>query len=115
MNTVKNFTATNLWLNQIDVLEFVIKYVLNKAEGLNLNVFNMITGINKSKTSIKHISCACKCRFNGKNVVQINGGITINVDVGVKNNMYVKKIIFGILLHVIAKMENIAQVLWMIQ
>ena len=51
------------------MLEFVIKYVLNKAEGLNLNVFNMITRINKSKTSIKHISCACKCRFNGKNVV----------------------------------------------
>ena len=54
---------------KLDMLEFVIKYVLNKAEGLNLNVFNMITGINKSKTSIKHISCACKCRFNGKNVV----------------------------------------------
>ena len=42
-----------------------------------------------------------------KNVIQINGGIMINVYVSVKNVMYVKKIIFGILLHVVAKMENI--------
>ena len=49
-----------------------------------------------------------------KNVIQINGGIT-NVDVSVKNILYVKKIIFGILLHVVAKMVNIWLVLWMIQ
>ena len=42
-----------------------------------------------------------------KIVIQINGGIMINVDVSVKNVMYVKKIMFGILLHVIVKMENI--------
>ena len=35
-------------------------YVPNKTEYLNLNVFNMITGINKSKTLTKHISCKCK-------------------------------------------------------
>ena len=46
---------------------------------------------------------------------QITGGITINVDVRVRNNIYVKEIIFGILLHVIVNMENICQVLWMIQ
>ena len=39
-------------------------------------------------------------------VIQINGGITINVDVSVKNVMYVKKIILVILLHPIVKMEN---------
>ena len=33
-------------------------------------------------------------------VNQINGGITINVDVSVKNIIYVKKITFGILVHV---------------
>ena len=42
-----------------------------------------------------------------ENVTQINGGITINVDVSVENVIYVKNIIFGILLHVIVKMENI--------
>ena len=42
-----------------------------------------------------------------ENVIQINGGIMINVDVNVKNVMHVKKIMFRILLHVIANMENI--------
>ena len=50
-----------------------------------------------------------------ENVVQINGGIMINADVSGKNAIYVKKIIFGILLHVIVKMKNIYQVLSMIQ
>ena len=31
----------------------------------------------------------------------------MNVNVSVKNVMYVKKITFGILLHVVVKMENI--------
>ena len=38
--------------------------VLNKTADLNLSVFNMITGINGSKTLTKHISCECKCRFD---------------------------------------------------
>ena len=42
-----------------------------------------------------------------KNVIQINVGIMMNVDVSVKNVMYVKKIMFGILLNVVVKMENI--------
>ena len=42
-----------------------------------------------------------------QNVIHINGGITINVDVVVKNIIYVKKIIFGILLDVFVKTENI--------
>ena len=42
-----------------------------------------------------------------ENVNQINGGTTINVDVIVENAMFVKNIIFGILLHVLAKIKNI--------
>ena len=42
-----------------------------------------------------------------QNVIQISGGITIFVDVSVKNIIYVKKIMFGILLYVIVKMKNI--------
>ena len=42
-----------------------------------------------------------------ENVIQINGRITINVDVTVKNVMCVKKIIVGVLPHVVVKMENI--------
>ena len=48
-------------------------------------------------------------------VIQINGGITINADVNVENIMYMKKIIFGILVHVFVEIENIKQVLWIIQ
>ena len=40
--------------------------VPNKTEDLNLNVFNVITGINESKTLTRHISCDCKCIFDGK-------------------------------------------------
>ena len=42
-----------------------------------------------------------------ENVTQINDGIMINVDVSVKNIMDMKKIMFGIILRVIVKMENI--------
>ena len=57
----------------------------------------MITRINESKTLTKHISFEC--------------GIMINVDASAKTFMCVKKIIFGIPLHVLVKMENIYQVL----
>ena len=82
--------------------------VPNKTEDLNLSIFNMITGINESKTLTKHISCKRKCKFDEKKKAsQMNGGITINVDVSVKNIIYVKKIVFGILPHVIVKLEDI--------
>ena len=46
-----------------------------------------------------------------QNVIQINGGIMIKIDVRVKNIMYMKKTIFGILLHVAVKVEDIWQIL----
>ena len=58
----------------------------------------MIAGTDESKT--------LNVNLMKENVIQINGGITINVDWSVKHIMYVKKIIFGILLHVVVKMEN---------
>ena len=42
-----------------------------------------------------------------KNLIQINNGITVNVSMIVKNVIYGKKIIFEILQHAVAKMENI--------
>ena len=47
--------------------------------------------------------------------IQINGEIMLNVDVSVKNIMYGKNIMFGILLRVLVKMENVQQVLSMFQ
>ena len=87
----------------------------NKTEDLNLCVFNMVTGINESKTLTKDISCEYKCKFDGKNVIQINDETTTNVDRGVKKFVNMKKIKFEILLLIIAKKENIYEVLWMIQ
>ena len=87
----------------------------HKTEDLNTHVFNMIPGKNESKILTKDISCKCTCRFDEKNVIQINSGTSINVDVSIKNVVYVKKIILGILVHVVVKMENIWQVVWMIQ
>ena len=40
--------------------------VPNKTEDLNLSIFNMITGINLSKTLTKPISCEYKCKFDGR-------------------------------------------------
>ena len=39
--------------------------------------------------------------------IQIKSAIIINVNVSLKSIIYVKNIIFGILLHVVVKMENI--------
>ena len=67
----------------------------------------MITRIYESKTLTKHISVTVSVGLMVELVIHINGGIMLNVDVSVKYAMYVKKILFGILLHVIVKMENI--------
>ena len=40
------------------------------------------------------------------NVIQINGGTTLNVDVSVNNVIYVENIVFGILLYVVVKIEK---------
>ena len=75
MNTNKNLTTINLWLNYINVLEAVIilmTYVTyevcvpNKTEDLNLSAFNLLTGINESKTLTKHISCEYNYKCDGR-------------------------------------------------
>ena len=66
----------------------------------------MITRINESKSIRKHMSCKCKCKFDGKNVIEINNGIAVNVDMSVKSTIFVKNIIFGILLYVVAETKK---------
>ena len=41
----------------------------NKTEDLILSVFNIITGINESKTLTKYIPCEYKCNFDVKKAV----------------------------------------------
>ena len=70
-------------------------------------VFNMITGITKSKTLTKHISCKCKCKLNG---TKYNSNQWWNIDkcqCECKNIIYMRKNMFGILVHVFVKMKNI--------
>ena len=64
----------------------------------------MIAGINEAKTLTYHANV--NMDLIEENVIQINGGIMINFHVSVKNVVYVKKNIFGILLHQAVKMEN---------
>ena len=45
---------------------------------------NKKTGINKSDSLVKHISCDCRCRFGGKNKIQRKIGIMISVAVYIK-------------------------------
>ena len=67
--------------------------------------------INDSKTSTKYIyHMSVNVNLMVKNVIRIKNGRVINVGVSVKiwkNIMCAKNIIFGILLHVVAKMVNI--------
>ena len=92
--------------------------VRNKTKDLNLSVFNMITGINESKTLTKHVSCEFKCKFDGR---KCNSNPKWNNDKccceckNPKKHRVCIKIIFGILLHKVVKMINIWQVLLTIQ
>ena len=82
MNTIKDGVTIHSWLIQINVMEVVVYgriYVPNKTDDVNLNVFNLVTGINESKLLTKHISCECKYKFDGKKC-----GIMINVNVSAK-------------------------------
>ena len=57
-----NLDTYNGICNTLDDLSGRIS-VPNKAEHVNLN---MITRINETKTLTKHISCECKCIFDGR-------------------------------------------------
>ena len=67
----------------------------------------MITGINELKTLTKHISCKCKCRFDGRKCNSYQRWNNENCRCECKKHYVRKKIMIGILLLVIVKMENI--------
>ena len=58
--------------------------VPNKRWNLNLNVFNLRTRTNESSKLFDHISYKCKCKFDGKNVIQIKFGMVVNVNTRAK-------------------------------
>ena len=60
-----NLDSCNGSCNTLDVTSGRV-CVPNKTEEISLNVFDMITRINESKTLPKHISCKCKCKFDSR-------------------------------------------------
>ena len=81
--------------------------VPNKTEDLNLRLIKMVTRINELKTLAKNISCKCKCKYDGRKCNWIQYWSNSKCGWSVKIVIHVKKIKFGILLHVVVKMENI--------
>ena len=71
----------------------------------------MIAVVTEQKTLAKHIPCECKCKYDSKkcNSNQKWNNNKCWCKCKNKKSMCAKKIIFGILLHVAAKMINIQQ------
>ena len=67
----------------------------------------MITGKNESKILTKDISCEFISKFDGKKCTSDQGVKAINVEVSLKNIIYVKKITFGILLNLASIMDDL--------
>ena len=65
---------------------------------VNIMVSNMIKETNEWKTLTKNIPCEYKYKFDH---------ITVGASVKIKNIVCLKKIIFGIQLHVIVKIVNL--------
>ena len=59
----------------------------------------------KHKKSMYHANV--NLNLMAENVIHIKSELMINVYMSVKNMIYMKKIIFGILVHAVAKMVNI--------
>ena len=78
---------------------------------LKFKFSNIITGINESKSLTKHVSSKSECKFNGRkcnsNQKQNKNKcrLSANKQTNKQKNMCAKKIIFGILLHVLVKMN----------
>ena len=58
------------------------------------------------KSYLKAYHANVNVNLIAESVIQIRSGITINVNARAKNIIYVKKIIFKIMLHVVPKMIN---------
>ena len=83
----------------------LVEYVPNKKVDVNLKVFDMIKGINESKTLIEHISCEFRCEFDARECNSKQNATMISVTMSLKNQLnivYVNKIMPGILAYMLA-------------
>ena len=59
--------------------------VPNKTENVDVKVFNMITGINETKTFTKNVSCDWNYKFDSKkNVIKTINGMEISANISAK-------------------------------
>ena len=74
MNSAKSFTTIHFAVklfrpvgscNTLNDLSNKV-CIPNETEDLHLSVFNIVIGINESKTLTNHISFECKCKFHGR-------------------------------------------------
>ena len=84
-------------------------------EDINLSMFNMITGINESKTFAKYISRKCKCKFDERKRNSDQWWNNDKCRCECKKHHLHQKDISGILVHAVVKIATIQQVLWLIQ
>ena len=81
-----------------------------------LNVFNMITWINESKTLMELISCTVDVNLMLQNVIQSRNRIPISVNMKCKktpkNILYAKRIMLRILAYVLARVTNIVTLIF---
>ena len=81
--------------------------VPKETKDINVKVFNLIANKNEAKTMTEHISCDCKCKFNSTkcNSSQIKNNKTWQCEC--KIIVRAKRIIVGVLAHVIVRMISI--------
>ena len=89
--------------------------VPNKTKDLNISIFNMIAGINESKSLTKHISCKSKCKLYGRKCNSIQKWNNNKCQCDCKNMKEHHVCGFRILIHVVTKLANIEQLLLTIQ
>ena len=96
------------WVGSYNTINDLPKnYVFQVKQDLNIHVFNMITRKNQSSVLTEDVSCKCKCKFDGR---KCNSNQKCNISkcwCQCKKNIYVKNVIFGILLHIVVKIVNI--------
>ena len=78
----------------------------NKIEDVNLIVLNMITGKNDWKTLTKHISGTCKCKLDRTKCNSHQQWNNYKYRCECRKIIYLKKIMFRIIILVIVEMEN---------
>ena len=81
--------------------------VPSKTKDINLKAFNMITNRNEGKTSVKQFHVIAYASSIVQLLIQIKTGIMKHVNVSVKIIVYTKRIITGILAHVVVKLTFI--------